>query len=90
MANISASLIGRAWIYVIMSDDSFRTDVIYRLMHALFLIRTVIIQRNRYRLEGFSPRVDILVIWALLPLVSMSVIFSINEMTLILKLSNYH
>ena len=59
MANISASLIERAWIYVIMSDDSFRTDVIYRLMHALFHIKTVIIQRNRYQLEGFSPRVDI-------------------------------
>jgi hypothetical protein len=31
----------------------------YRLMHALFHIRTVIIQRDRYRPEGFSPRVDI-------------------------------
>ena len=30
-----------------------------RLMHALFHIRTVIIQRDRYRPEGFSPRVDI-------------------------------
>jgi hypothetical protein len=28
-------------------------------MHALFHIRTVIILRNRYRPEGFSPRVDI-------------------------------
>jgi hypothetical protein len=31
----------------------------YRLMCALFHIRTVIIQRDRYRPEGFSPRVDI-------------------------------
>jgi hypothetical protein len=28
-------------------------------MHALFHIRTVIIPRDRYRPEGFSPRVDI-------------------------------
>jgi hypothetical protein len=28
-------------------------------MHALFHIRTVIIPRNRYQPEGFSPRVDI-------------------------------
>jgi hypothetical protein len=28
-------------------------------MHALFHIRTVIIPRNRYRPEGFSPRVHI-------------------------------
>jgi hypothetical protein len=33
--------------------------ITYRLMHALFHIRTVIIQGNRYRPEGFSPRVDI-------------------------------
>ena len=32
---------------------------IYRLMHALFHIKTVIIPRDRYRPEGFSPRVDI-------------------------------
>ena len=32
---------------------------IYRLMHALFHIRTVIIPKDRYRPEGFSPRVDI-------------------------------
>ena len=32
---------------------------IYKLMHALFHIRTVIIPRDRYQLEGFSPRVDI-------------------------------
>jgi hypothetical protein len=31
----------------------------YRLMHALFHIKTVIIPRDRYRPEGFSPRVDI-------------------------------
>jgi hypothetical protein len=31
----------------------------YRLMHALFQIKTVIIPRDRYRPEGFSPRVDI-------------------------------
>ena len=28
-------------------------------MHALFNIRTVIIPRDRYRPEGFNPRVDI-------------------------------
>jgi hypothetical protein len=32
---------------------------IYRLMHALFHIKTVIISRDRYRPEAFSPRVDI-------------------------------
>jgi hypothetical protein len=32
---------------------------IYRLMHALFHIRTVIIPRDRYRTLSFSPRVDI-------------------------------
>ena len=31
----------------------------YRLMHALLHIRTVIIPRDQYRSEGFSPRVDI-------------------------------
>ena len=31
----------------------------YRIMHALFHTRTVIIPRDRYRPEGFSPRVDI-------------------------------
>ena len=31
----------------------------HRLMHALFRIRTVIIPRDRYRPEGFRPRVDI-------------------------------
>ena len=31
----------------------------YKLMHTLFHIRTVIIPRDRYRPEGFSPRVDI-------------------------------
>ena len=31
----------------------------YRLMHALFHIKTVIIPRDRYQPEGFSPRVDI-------------------------------
>ena len=33
--------------------------LVYRLMHALFHIKTVIISRDRYRPEGFSPRVDI-------------------------------
>jgi hypothetical protein len=36
---------------------SWVTD--YRLMHALFHIKTVIIPRDRYRPEGFSPTVDI-------------------------------
>jgi hypothetical protein len=31
----------------------------YRLMHALFHIRIIIISRDRYRPEGFSPRVNI-------------------------------
>ena len=31
----------------------------YRLMHALFHIKTVIIPGDRYRPEGFSPRVNI-------------------------------
>ena len=31
----------------------------YRLMHALFHIKAVIIPRDRYRPEGFSPRIDI-------------------------------
>jgi hypothetical protein len=31
----------------------------YRLMHALFRIKTVIIPRDQYPPEGFSPRVDI-------------------------------
>jgi hypothetical protein len=35
------------------------TSIIYRLMHALFHIKTVIVPRDRYRPEGFSPRVDI-------------------------------
>ena len=39
--------------------ELFRQCDIYRLMHALFDIKTVIIPRNRYRPEGFSPRVDI-------------------------------
>ena len=34
-------------------------NAIYILMHALFHIRTAIIPRDRYRPEGFSPRVDI-------------------------------
>ena len=32
---------------------------IYRLIHALFHIKTVIIPRDRYRPECFSPRIDI-------------------------------
>ena len=39
--------------------DYRTTDVTYGLMHALFHIRTVVIPRDRYRPEGFSPRVDI-------------------------------
>ena len=35
------------------------TVIIYRLMHTLFHIKTIIIPRDRYRPEGFSPRVDI-------------------------------
>ena len=31
----------------------------YRFMHALFHIQTVIVPRDWYRPEGFSPRVDI-------------------------------
>ena len=31
----------------------------YRLMHPFFHIKTVIIPRDRYRPEGFSPKVDI-------------------------------
>jgi hypothetical protein len=31
----------------------------YRLMDALFHIRTVIIARDRYPSDGFSPKVDI-------------------------------
>jgi hypothetical protein len=34
-------------------------SITYRLMHAFFHIRTVIIQRVRYRPEGFRLRVDI-------------------------------
>jgi hypothetical protein len=37
-------------------NDTFNN---YRLMHALFDIRTVIIPRDQNRPEGFSPRVDI-------------------------------
>jgi hypothetical protein len=36
-----------------------KSENIYRLMHALLHIKTVIIPRDRYRPEGFSPRVDI-------------------------------
>jgi hypothetical protein len=36
-----------------------RACINYRLMHALFHIKTIIIPRDRYRPEGFSPRVDI-------------------------------
>jgi hypothetical protein len=49
--------------YVCVMDNGtvvpFFVCVNYRLMHALFHIRTVIIPRNRYQPEGFSPRVDI-------------------------------
>ena len=36
-----------------------KSENIYRLMHALFHIKIVFIPRDRYRPEGFSPRVDI-------------------------------
>jgi hypothetical protein len=45
------------WSFI--SETFDREDAIYRLMHALFHIKTVIIPRDRYRPEGFSPRVDI-------------------------------
>ena len=38
---------------------TYKYVIINRLMHALFHIKTVIIPRDRYRPEGFSPRVDI-------------------------------
>jgi hypothetical protein len=41
--------------YFFISETSFT----YRLMHDLFHIRTVVIPRDRYRPDGFSPRVDI-------------------------------
>ena len=47
------------YIECLHSLDNTRLLVTYRLMHTLFHIRTVIIPRNRYRLEGFSPRGDI-------------------------------
>jgi hypothetical protein len=37
---------------------AFRSRILIN-MHALFHIRTVIIPRERYQPEGFSPRVDI-------------------------------
>jgi len=37
---------------------SWREPITYRLMHAFFHIRTVIIPRDRYQKENFSPRVD--------------------------------
>jgi hypothetical protein len=37
---------------------SWWEPITYRLMHAFFHIRTVIIPRDRYQAEGFSPRVD--------------------------------
>ena len=44
---------GRVWYLLVP------LGYIYRLMHTLFHIRTVVIPRDRYRPEGFSPRVDI-------------------------------
>ena len=37
---------------------SWREPITYRLMNAFFHIRPVIIQRDRYQPEDFSPRVD--------------------------------
>jgi hypothetical protein len=47
------------YIECLHSLDNTRLLVTYKLMHTLLHIRTVIIPRNRYRLEGSSPRVDI-------------------------------
>ena len=44
--------------YVIMKPLKL-TAINYRLMHALFHIKTPIIPRDRYRPGGFSPRDDI-------------------------------
>jgi hypothetical protein len=44
--------------YVIMKPLKL-TAINYRLMHALFHIKTPIIPRDRYRPEGFSPRDNI-------------------------------
>jgi hypothetical protein len=55
----------------ILSDSNYTTmrsysniillfgQILYWLMHALFHTRTVVIPRDRYRPEGFSPSVDI-------------------------------
>jgi hypothetical protein len=45
-------------IYYWVSLPFSLTFIPYRLMYALFHIRTVI-SRDRYRTEGFNPRVDI-------------------------------
>ena len=50
MVPVYTSICNSSWILV---------HITYRLMYALFHIRTVIITRNRYRTEGFSPRVNI-------------------------------
>jgi hypothetical protein len=47
------------WYWQYHPVRSKESNNIHRLMHALFHIRTVIIQRDRYRPEGYSPRVDI-------------------------------
>ena len=47
------------WLLVYIGEKREVSYTIYRLMHALFHIRTVIIPRDRYRPEGFSPRGDI-------------------------------
>ena len=56
---------------IILSDSNYTTmrsdshiilpfgQITYILMHALFHTRTVIITRDRYRPEGFSPSVDV-------------------------------
>ena len=41
------------------SDIMLEINKNYRLMHTLFHIRTVIIQRDRYRPEGFSLSINI-------------------------------
>jgi hypothetical protein len=45
--------------HVLIYLSSMLKYVINRLMHAFFHIKTVIIPRDRYWPEGFSPRVDI-------------------------------
>jgi hypothetical protein len=50
---------GPIWVEGWYQGRYGKFHVIYRLMHHFFHIKTVIIPRDRYRPEGFSPRVDI-------------------------------